>query len=419
MQQGASNPIANIAGLTHTMMPVSEIMDIAVDSFKAAKMRFALTTFGIFIGTASLIMVVTIALTGKQYILGQIRGIGANMVYASYEGGGATAFSTFQQDFLTVDDIRAVREQVPSVRAASPMLEMHERIPLQGKERELRVLGVDPEYRIIRNLKILAGRFFDEDDAVARHKAAMISPELAQKLYGTVSTAVGSTLHLRGLAFIVVGVYAEQVETFGQSEISKDTVLIPYSVARYFVPDHAVKLVFFSIANAEHVPEATVQIHRVIAARHRPESTYRVRNLTEVLAVAERTADALSIVLLLVSILTLIVGGVGIMNIMLSNVQTRIREIGIRKALGATNREIQLQFLMEAVIISLVGGVTGVLLGLAIPFSTRFFTGYEVPISSLSVVVALVVACGVGVGFGAVPAARAARMNPVDALRYE
>jgi putative ABC transport system permease protein len=169
----------------------------------------------------------------------------------------------------------------------------------------------------------------------------------------------------------------------------------------------------------DQVPGAAAQIVKVVKSRHRPDSIYRVQTLTDLLTTAAQIANALTAVMVLVAAVTLAVGGVGIMNIMLANVRSRIREIGIRKALGATYREIQLQFLTEAVLISLTGGVVGSIVGLAIPFSIRLFTSYDFPISWLSVLIALAAATLVGVVFGTVPATRAAQMDPVEALKYE
>ena len=413
------NPIVELAECVECSIPMSEIMGLALDSFKSAKVRFALTALGMVIGTASLILVVTIGLTGKQYIMNQIQAIGANMVYAYYEGGGSASISTSQQDLLTVDDLKAVRSQVPGIQAASPMLEMHDRIAVRGKERDILVLGVDPEYRIVRNLLMIAGRFFDEQDSMARSKVALVTPAFAQKAYGSAQAAIGQNVKINGLPFVIIGTFKERVETFGQSEISDDTILIPYTVGRYFTENDAVKQLFFSISDAGNVPNATADIKRVIQSRHRPESTYRVENLTQLLTVAAQTANALTVILLLISAVTLIVSGVGIMNIMLANINFRIREIGIRKAVGATRKEIRLQFLTEAVFISLAGGIVGIIIGLAIPYSVRFLTDYRIPISGLSAMVALVVASLVGVIFGTVPATRAAELDPIQSLKYE
>jgi len=167
------------------------------------------------------------------------------------------------------------------------------------------------------------------------------------------------------------------------------------------------------------VEPVTEQVRKVIQSRHRAESVYNVTNLTQLVKVAEKAADALTFMLLGVAAIVLLVSGIGIMNIMLATVSARIREIGIRKALGATNREIQFQFLSEAILISFGGGLVGVVIGLALPYSVRFLTEYRIPISGLSAIVAIVVSSLVGVLFGTMPASRAAKLDPVESLRYE
>jgi len=404
---------------TKTML-LSEIVSIAIDSFRASKVRFALTALGMVIGTASLIIVVTIALTGKQYVMGQIQGIGANLIWAYYEGGSNASVSTGARDDLTVEDLRAVQQEVPGIQAASPMTELHDRISVGGgKERDILVLGVSPQYSTVRNLDILAGRFFDEEDAMARAHVAVVTQPFAQRVFGGQEAAKDKEIKINGLPFVIIGTFRERVETFGQSEIADDTILLPYSVSRYFIGSDAVKQLFFSVSDAGDVPRATELVQRVLQSRHKPQSVYRVENLTQLIQVAGRAANALTLMLLAISLLVLVVSGVGIMNIMLANVRTRIREIGIRKAIGATRREIRLQFLSEAVLISLAGGIVGTVLGLALPFSVRFLTNWRIPISGLSAIIAIAVATLVGVIFGTLPATRAAQLDPVEALHYE
>ena len=402
-------------------MLFSEILSLAIDSFRTSKVRFALTALGMVIGTMSLIVVVTVGLTGKQYVMNQIQAIGANLIYAYYEGGSNASVNTSgSSDYLTVADMNAVQQQVPGIQAASPMVELHDRIAIGGgKERDLLVLGVAPDYAIVRNLELLSGRFFDSQDSMARAKVALVTQQFAKKVYGSEGAAIGKDIKISKLPFVIIGTFRERVETFGQSEIAGDTILIPYTVSRYFTGNDAVKQIFFSVSDAGDVQRATGMIQKVIQSRHRPESVYHVENLTQLLSVAEKTANALSVVLLLISLVTLLVSGVGIMNIMLANVRTRIREIGIRKAIGATNREIKLQFLTEAVLISLTGGVVGTIIGLAVPFSARLFTPWRIPISGISAIIAIFVATLVGVIFGTVPATRAAQLDPVEALHYE
>jgi putative ABC transport system permease protein len=396
-----------------------EILAVAIETFRSNKVRFALTALGMVIGTASLILVVTIGLTGKQYILREINAIGANMITANYEGGTIYGNST-SNDFMTLDDMKAIRAQVPGIVAASPMIQLHDQVPVPGGlEHDVLILGVSSEYQYVRNLIMPSGRFFDEYDSQSRNKVALLTKPLAIRLFGSEDAAVGQSIKLNGLPFTIIGTFRERVETFGQSEITEDTILIPYTVARYFTDTDAVKNLFFSMSDSERVPTATKEIQVVLQSRHRSESVYKVENLTQLLDVAAKTANALTAVLLLISAVTLVVSGVGIMNIMLATVSSRIREIGVRKAVGATNSEIRLQFLTEAVLISLIGGFIGIVAGLALPVSLRFFTDYRVPISGLSVIIALVVSSMVGVLFGTVPATRAAQLDPVESLRYE
>jgi putative ABC transport system permease protein len=406
-------------GRPYPKLVFGETINVAIDTFKSNKLRFILTSLGMVIGTASLILVVTVGLTGKQYILQQIQNIGSNMMVAEYQGGGIYGAEA-SSDPLTLNDLKAVREQVPGISAASPMIEFHDRVPVPGgKERDILVLGVSWQYLYVRNLNVLAGRFFDEGDTQGRNKVAVITQALSNTLYGSQDAAVGKQIKLSGMPFTVIGTFRERVDTFGQSEISEDTILIPHTVARYFTNSDSVKQIFFSVPDSNEVPRATQQIHDVLQSRHRPESVYKVENLTQLLSVAAKTANTLTTVLMLISVLTLIVSGVGIMNIMLATVNSRIREIGVRKAVGATNAEIRAQFLTEAMLISLGGGIVGILIGLALPFSVRFITNYRIPISGWSVIIAVVVSTLVGVLFGTAPAARAAQLDPVESLRYE
>jgi putative ABC transport system permease protein len=409
-----------LASAKRTMV-FSEIVRLAVDSFRTAKVRFALTALGMVIGSASVIFVYTIGLTGKQYILNAIQGIGTNMVELEYSGGGAGNINTsFQNDLLTRDDERAVDEQVPAVAASSPMLEIHDSISFgSGVVKDVLVLGVEPKYRQVRNLVVLSGRFFDDEDETTHAKVAVVTAPFAQALFGSPYAAMNGTFQLKGIPFTIIGIFKERTDTFGQSEIADQTILVPYSVARYFTGTDNVKQIFFSIRDTKDVEAAAKQIVQVVHARHQPNSVYTTQTLTEILTTADKVANALTVVLLMVSAVTLAVGGIGIMNIMLANVRARIREIGIRKALGATAREIKLQFLLEAVFISLAGGLLGTILGLAVPFSVRFFTDYRIPVSGWSAVISLLTSTLVGVVFGTLPANRAAQLDPVESLKYE
>jgi putative ABC transport system permease protein len=402
-------------------MAFSETMRLAIDSFRASKGRFALTALGMVIGSASVIMVVTIGLTGRDYALSQIEKIGTNMVELEYAGGGATGTeSAVYNDYLTRDDERAVDTQVPSVLFSSPVLERHDRISFGGGVvKDTLVLGVVPAYQQVRNLIVTDGRFMDDKDESAHIKCAVVTIPFAKEMFGSADAAVGQSFQISGIPFTIIGTFRESVDDFGQSEITDNTILIPYSVGRYLTGTDNVKQIYFSLRSMDDVPDASVAIVRIVKARHKPNSVYKTTDLKAVLTMADLISKGLLAMLIAVAMVTLAVGGVGIMNIMLANVRARIREIGIRKALGATSREIRLQFLTEAVMISLAGGIVGTILGLALPLSVRIFTSFAIPISPWSIVAALLVSLCVGVIFGTVPATRAAQMDPVESLKYE
>ena len=397
-----------------------EILSIAVNSFRADKVRATMTALGMVIGTFSLVMVVTIALTGKQYVLSEIQNIGANLIWAEYTGSASAGTSVGAADYLTVNDMIAVEQQVPGVLEASPVLNLHEPILVgNGKQRDMLILGVDPEYVTVRRIVVSSGRFFDQQDSQSHHKVALVTEDFAARQYGGIEFASGHEITIQGLPFVVIGTFRERVETFGQSEIQDDTVLIPYSVARYLTDTNAVNQIYFSMSDAGSVPVASQRILAVLKARHRAESVYTVGDLTQVLTLVAKTANTFTIILLLFATITLIAGGVGIMNIMLATVSARIREIGIRKTVGATRREIQMQFLSEAVMISLIGGTIGTLSGLALPFSLRIFTQYQLPVSGYSALIAMLVSCLIGITFGTLPARNAARLDAVESLKHE
>jgi putative ABC transport system permease protein len=404
-----------------TTMMFSEIMSLAVDSFRASKARFLLTMLGMVIGSASIILVVTVGLTGKEYALGAIESLGPNKIEMQYSGGSIIGpDNTSTPDYMTREDMRAVVDTVPGIVAYSPMLEDHDRISVGGGiTKDAMLLGVSPDYKQVRGLVVLAGRFFDDQDAAAHAKVAVLNKPLAIELFGSPQAAIDQTISIRNIPLTIIGVFKESIDTYGQSEINDETILIPYEVARYFTGTDNLKEIFFKMADSNMVEPGAKQITALIQSRHRPNSVYRAMTLTEILHDMDKIANILTWVLTLAAAITLIVAGVGIMNSMLANVQARLREIGIRKALGATRREIRLQFLTEAVFLSLVGGVIGAIVGLGIPISIRLLTQYQIPVDWRSVAIALATSVIVGVVFGTVPANRAARLDPVETLKYE
>jgi putative ABC transport system permease protein len=284
----------------------------------------------------------------------------------------------------------------------------------------VKVIGSDQYYKSVRNLVLLAGRFLDSSDVEMRGRVALLTEKLAVRMYGGQSSAIGQTLKIYGLPFTVVGTFKERVESFGQSEVSKETILIPITVLRYFTEIERIDPLYVQAKTPQSVEAVTRVVRQILESRHRQGAKYTVENLAAILSTAEQIGFILEIVLILVSAIALVISGIGIMNIMLVTVTERTREIGVRMAVGASRREILMQFLAEAILISLVGGLAGILVGTAIPFSVHFIEpSLHIPISTASIVVAFVVSCLVGVVFGMLPAVRASRLSPTEALRYE
>ena len=405
----------------HTTMIFSEVFSLAMDSFCASKARFLLTMLGMVIGSASIILVVTVGLTGKKYTLDTISSLGPNKIEMQYRGGSIIGpDNTTTQDSMTREDMEAVHDSVPGIVAYSPLLEDHERISLGGGiTNDTMLLGVSPQYKQVRGLIVLAGRFFDDQDADSHAKVAVLNQPLAIKLFGSEQAAIDRDVSIHGIPLTIVGVFKESIDTYGTSEINDQTILIPYGVARYFTGTDNLKEIFFKMADPSMVVPGAKEITDVIQRRHRPTSVYHAETLIGILNTMNKVANDLTWMLVIVAAITLVVGGVGIMNSMLANVQARTHEIGIRKALGATRREIRLQFLTEAVFLSLSGGVLGTIVGLGVPLSVGLLTPYKIPVGWPAAPIALATSVIVGVIFGTVPANRAARLNPVDTLKYE
>ena len=401
-------------------MNLREALRFSYQSLKANKIRTLLTALGLVIGNASVILVVTISLTSRDYILDQIRGIGSNLVYANYEAGSQTA-TQVEADFVKLADVEAVRQLLgPRINAATAVMTNYDRMIIGGREEDIAVIGSDDQYRAVRNLVVLAGRFMDANDVGMRNKVAMLTEELARRLYGSQTAAIGQILKIHGLQFTVIGTFKEKTSSFGMSELSSETILIPITVLRYFTSSERIDPMYVQVRDASDVIPVTREVRQIVEGRHRPGARYKVENLAAILEAAQNIATILTIVLILVSAIALIISGIGIMNIMLVTVTERTREIGVRMAIGASRKWVLHQFLLEAILISVGGGVIGILAGIAVPLSVQFFTDqFKIPISVLSILIAFAVSLLVGLVFGLLPANRAARLNPTEALRYE
>jgi putative ABC transport system permease protein len=397
-----------------------ESVRFSVQALASNKLRTFLTALGLVIGNASVILVVTISLTSRDYILEQISGVGSNIIFAYFEEGNREA-STVAGDYVKIADIEAVRQELGAqIRAATGVMYTSETVVLDGVPKDVVVIGTDDQYGAVRNLVRLSGRLMDASDVILRQRVALLTERLARRLYGSLEAAVGQVLKIHGLQFTVIGTFREKTESFGLSELAKETILIPMTVCQYFVPYERIDPLYVQALRAEDVPALTERIRSILESRHRPGAGYFVGNLTAILDAAGNVALVLTLVLILVAAIALVISGIGIMNIMLVTVTERTREIGVRLSIGASRAAILQQFLMEAVLISVSGGLIGAAAGVAIPLSIRFFVeGITIAISWISIAVAFGVSFLVGLVFGLLPASRAARLSPTEALRYE
>ena len=401
-------------------MFIGEAFSFSIQALRANPIRSLLTGLGMVIGTSSVILVVTISLTSRDYILEQVEGVGSNIIFAYYAAAGGPSIATADADYIKLSDVDAIRQQLaPDIVAATGVMTNFDRILISGKEQDAKVIGTDAAYQSVRNIVSSSGRFLDDGDVTLRSKVALLTDKLAERMYGSRSAALNRMIKLFGLQFTVIGTFHEKVETFGQSEVERETILIPITVLKYFTPVERIDPMYVQVRSPQEVDRVAMRVGDILQARHRPGASYRVDTLTAILNAVRNISLILSGVLVLVSAITLIISGIGIMNIMLVTVTERTREIGVRLAVGAAPREILLQFLTEAIIVSLAGGTVGILLGIAIPLSVQLFADVKIPISPVAIVVAFGVSCVVGLIFGMLPANRAAHLNPTEALRYE
>jgi putative ABC transport system permease protein len=401
-----------------------ETWSLALQALRMNKLRAILTMLGVVIGSGCIVLVVTVALAGKRYIISEIEGVGSNLVLAEVVNPGE-ARPMMLADEITPADMDAIEEGIPQVIQAAGTNDIRVTLSLNGVEHPISLVGVTEGFQQIRRLVILRGRYFDQDDMMTRGKVCVITEKLASSLFPN-DDPLAQEFRVGDLHFTVIGVFRERVGTFGETEITPETVIIPFPLIKDYTGTTFFKSFYAQAARPEDVPGVTQAVLEILKSRHRTGAQYNVWNLTGILDAARKISMALTIVLILIALIALTISGIGIMNIMLVTVTERTREIGIRKAIGAPRDAILYQFLMEAVMISGTGALVGIAIAVAIPAFTNFLLsffpasdGVTVPISWASVVLAFVVSCSTGVIFGYLPANRAARLHPTDSLRYE
>ncbi|HUA01450.1 MAG TPA: ABC transporter permease [Candidatus Aquilonibacter sp.] len=412
-------------GTRNTTAVWGEILQLAIQALRANRLRSALTMLGVIIGTASVVIVVTIALTGQRYIIRQIEGVGANLVYAHLVITGDQSTTTLA-DQITEADRAAIQQNLGAlVSDTAGSNWVPATMDIGGRDRVVNLVGVTDGFQQIRNLEVLRGRYFDLDDLSSGTKVCLLTEALAQRI-APIGNPVGRDVQVGELHFTVIGAFRERVGTLGQSEIARESVLIPFSFIQSYTGNDYFHTLYARADTPEDVPVVTRDIAQTLQSRHRPEARYRVDNLGGILETAKNVGLGLTVVLVLVALIALAISGIGIMNIMLVTVTERTREIGVRKAIGATRDAIRYQFLMEALVISAMGALAGIAIAVAIPPLLNFLLSFipdasdvSVQVSWASVALAFVVSCSTGLIFGYLPANRAAGLEPARSLHYE
>ncbi len=404
-------------------MLLGEIFRVALGAVRANKMRSFLTMLGIIIGIAAVITMVALGEGAQRSVQERLQGLGTNVltVRPGQQFSGGVDRGDAQ---LTTDDAEALRDaEGGAIVAVAPQMQSRLQVEYGARNSNSSVIGTWPSYFPVNNHALATGRSFTEGEERGRRRVAVLGAGMGERLgVGETRQLVGQTVRIGGTAFEVVGVLESKGgEGFNNPD---EAVYIPMATARFRVfGSDRVGSIGVQAANAAEMDAAMVQIDEVLRREHRirpgEASDFTIRNQATLLNTFQETARTFSFLLAGIAAVSLVVGGIGIMNIMLVSVTERTREIGIRKALGARRRDILLQFLIEALVLCLAGGVIGLALGAGGSFAMRTLGDFNAPISSAAVVVALVFSAGVGIFFGLWPARRAALLAPIEALRYE
>lgn len=409
------------------MINAASTIKIALAAIKVNKMRSGLTMLGIIIGVGAVITMLAVGTGASRMIAEQIASIGSNLLIilpgASTASGMRMGAGT--QPTLSMADAEAVREEVPEVEEVAPILGGVAQVVYGNQNWSTTVSGTTPGFFFIRDWDVESGRLFTEEDVRSATKVCVIGQTVAYNLFGGIPP-VGQSVRIKNVPFIVIGVLEEK----GQSPIGADqddTILIPVTTAQKKLFGTAfpgmVRIISVKAGSAEDLPRAETKINELLRQRHRigarQEDDFTVRNITQMMQAAEQSTRVMTLLLGAVASVSLLVGGIGIMNIMLVSVTERTREIGLRMAVGAKTWDIRLQFIIEAVILSLIGGAFGILAGVGSSILLSNLAGWNTAVSVFSVLLAFSFSAIVGVFFGFYPAYKASFLDPIEALRHE
>ena len=396
-----------------------EHLRIALNALAANKVRSFLTMLGVIIGVASVIMLVAIGEGAKNYIRQELMGIGTNLliiVPGKTETSGMGHMPAGAQK-LTLTDMRALEKRARLLSAMAPVVVSSAPVKYENRMRNVQIIGTDQNFETVRNLHADIGSFISKADVDARRRVAVIGRTVKKELFGE-SNPLGRSIKIGETKFRIVGIMANKGVTLGQD--IDDLVFMPVETAQELFDQDGLTNILTQAINESAIDAAKQQIRDVLKERHAGEEDFTIVSQQAMLSTMQTILTTFTYVLGGIASISLLVGGIGIMNIMLVSVRERTREIGLRKAIGASRRDILLQFVIESVALSMVGGLIGILIGAGVAYGAKAaFPVIPVDVSTWSVLTAFIFAFMVGAFFGIYPASKAARLNPIDALRYE
>lgn len=388
-------------------MNLWEILKMASTSLRGNKLRSFLTALGIIIGVGAVIALISIGQGASKSISDQIAGMGSNLIIVSPQRGS----------MLKLEDTADLLERVPTITHAVPSVTFNTTTKWQNKTYSTSIEGTNEDFSTVRNIKAVAGRFFNEDEIKARTKVAVIGQTVVNELFAEGSQPIGEKILIKGQSFTVLGILEEKGSSMGRD--SDDTILIPVTVAQRISGSQQVGSLYLKAKSAEDAKLAVAQITAIYDQKFRRENSIRVTSQDELLDTINTTTKTFTLMLGAIAGISLLVGGIGIMNIMLVSVTERTREIGIRKALGAKRKHIMCQFIVESIFLSISGGLLGIALGIGLSKAVANLAQWTTVISPAAILVSFLFALGVGLFFGVYPAYKAAHLDPIVALRHE
>ncbi len=401
---------------------LAESLKMALTTLSANRLRSALTMLGIVIGNSSVIVMVGIGQGAQKLASEQFETLGPNVLFVVPGNNDTRRANIENPKTLVLSDAEAIAAQVPSVVQVAPQLQGREQVTYRGESATSSVLGVTPEFLPVRSFRIAKGRFFSPLDQERGLNVAVLGSDLADKLYGP-SDPVGTRLRIKDASFEVIGVMEPKGSFFGQNQ--DDAIYLPLSTMAARITGqtspYGQELTFISVQarGDASVKAAEFQIANLLRRRHQitGEDDFAVRSQKDILSIVGTVTGGLTLLLAAIAGVSLLVGGIGIMNIMLVSVSERTQEIGLRKAIGATERDVLTQFMLEAVILSAAGGVVGTLLGGGAIAAIAAFSPLKATFAPVTVLVTVGISGGIGLFFGVFPARQAARLDPIVALR--